>query len=185
MAEMEKKNNILSAQQYPKTLDRIAHEILERHEVGADLVLIGIRTRGVFLAERLAQTIKKFTGTDILTGELDITLYRDDLSQVAEQPVLKATKINFDLKGKTVILVDDVLYTGRTIRSALAALADFGRPERIELAVMVDRGHREVPIKADYVGKNVPTAKNEVISVKVKEYDGEDAVYVGTKYVGK
>ncbi len=185
MAEMIKKNNILTAQQYPKTLDRIAHEILERNDLGPNLVLVGIRTRGVFLANRLADTIKKFTGQEVNTGELDITLYRDDLSQIAEAPVLKATKIDFDLKGKTVILVDDVLYTGRTIRSALAALSDFGRPAKIELAVMVDRGHREIPIKADYVGKNVPTSKNEVISVKVKEFDGEDAVYVGLQYVAK
>ncbi|WP_428897914.1 bifunctional pyr operon transcriptional regulator/uracil phosphoribosyltransferase PyrR [Parelusimicrobium proximum] len=169
---------IKTEQDISKTLDRMAHEILEKHDADENLVLIGIRTRGVYMAYRLRERIKKFTGKDIVTGELDITLYRDDLSQIAEQPVIKATNINFDITGKNVILTDDVLYTGRTIRSALAALADFGRPKRIELAVMVDRGHRELPIKADYVGKNIPTAAEEIISVKFKESDGEDSVSI-------
>lgn len=175
---------ILTAEQFPKTIDRIAHEILEHNDVSQNFALIGIRTRGVFLAERIAESIKKFTGVAVTLGELDITLYRDDLSQISETPILKATNISFDITAKNIVLVDDVLYTGRTIRSALAALADFGRPARIELAVMADRGHRELPIKADYVGKNIPTARTENVAVKIKEYDGEDGVSVGEKNGG-
>ncbi|ACC98279.1 Uracil phosphoribosyltransferase [Elusimicrobium minutum Pei191] len=167
---------IKDGEELNRTLDRMAHEILEKHEIDNTLALVGIRTRGIYIARRLMEKIKKITGKDVLYGELDITLYRDDLSQVAEQPVLKATNIPFDITGKTIILTDDVLYTGRTIRSALAALSDFGRPSRIELAVIVDRGHRELPIKADYVGKNLPTAKTEIVHIKLKEYDGEDSI---------
>ena len=164
-----------------RTLDRVAHEIIERHTSLDDVALVGIRTRGVFIARRLRERIKKFTGAEPLYGELDITLYRDDLSQVSETPLLKATDIPFDITGKTIILADDVLYTGRTIRSALAALSDFGRPARIELAVLVDRGHRELPIKADYVGKNLPTARAEIVKVRLKECDGEDSIKLVTK----
>ncbi|MDR0292197.1 MAG: bifunctional pyr operon transcriptional regulator/uracil phosphoribosyltransferase PyrR [Elusimicrobium sp.] len=164
-----------------RTLDRIAHEIIERHSSLDNVALVGIRTRGVFMARRLRDRIKKFTGVETLYGELDITLYRDDLSQVSETPLLKATDIPFDITGKILILTDDVLYTGRTIRSALAALADFGRPSRIELAVIVDRGHRELPVKADYVGKNLPTARAENVKVRLAESDGEDSIKLVTK----
>lgn len=170
---------IITAEQFPKTVDRLAHEIIEKNDVLQNFALIGIRTGGVFLARRLADSIKKFTSKEVTAGELDITLYRDDLSQVAEQPIIKATNISFDITGKNIVLVDDVLFTGRTIRSALAALSDFGRPSKIELAVMVDRGHRELPIKADYVGKNLPTSRTERVSVKFKEHDGEDGVFLG------
>ncbi|MCL2888558.1 MAG: bifunctional pyr operon transcriptional regulator/uracil phosphoribosyltransferase PyrR [Elusimicrobia bacterium] len=164
-----------------RTLDRIAHEIIERHTSLDNVALVGIRTRGVYIARRLRERIKKFTGVETLYGELDITLYRDDLSQVSEAPLLKATDIPFDITGKILILTDDVLYTGRTIRSALAALADFGRPSRIELAVIVDRGHRELPVKADYVGKNLPTARTENVKVRLTESDGEDSIKLVTK----
>ncbi|WP_424244487.1 pyrimidine operon attenuation protein/uracil phosphoribosyltransferase [Elusimicrobium posterum] len=168
-----------------RTMDRIAHEIIERHEIDGTVALVGIRSRGVYIAQRLREKIQKITGKEVLYGELDITLYRDDLSQVSEQPLLKATNIPFDITGKTIILTDDVLYTGRTIRSALAALSDFGRPARIELAVLVDRGHRELPIKADYVGKNLPTAKNEIVHVKLEEHDGQDSINLEVKNVNK
>ena len=164
-----------------KALDRIAHEILENHQDTAKLAVIGIKTRGAHIAKRLADKIKAFSGNEALLGALDITLYRDDLTQVAEQPVMHATEIDFNIEGKDIVLVDDVLYTGRTIRCALDALIDFGRPSKIELAVLVDRGHRELPIRADYVGKNIPTSQNEVVSVKLAESDGTDEVMVEAK----
>ncbi|MDR1684301.1 MAG: bifunctional pyr operon transcriptional regulator/uracil phosphoribosyltransferase PyrR [Elusimicrobiota bacterium] len=178
---MEK--TIQTAQEMDKTLQRMAFEILERHANPANIAFVGIRTRGVFLAQRLKE---KFDAAAKLTaplGELDITLYRDDLSQVADFPVIKPSNIGFDLKDKNVILVDDVLYTGRTIRAALTELADFGRPATIELAVLIDRGHRELPVEANYVGKKVPTARKEVIHVKVKEYDGHEIVLLGERDV--
>lgn len=159
-----------------RALTRIAHEIVEKNKGVANLVVIGIRRRGVPLAERLAKLINDFEGVPIPVGFLDITLYRDDLTTLANQPVVHKTEVPFSVDGKKVVLVDDVLYTGRTVRAALDALIDLGRPQFIQLAVLVDRGHRELPIRADYVGKNVPTSSKEVISVKLTEIDGEERV---------
>lgn len=157
-------------------LRRIAHEILEKNKGPEDLALVGIHTRGVPLAQRLAESIHTFEGVTVPVGVLDITLYRDDLSEIAHQPKVRETKIPFDIWGKSIVLVDDVLYTGRTARAALDALIDLGRPRRVYLGVLVDRGHRELPIRADFVGKNLPTARTEVVKVKLEETDGEDAV---------
>jgi len=161
-----------------KSLKRIAYEILEKNKNGKDLVLIGIRKRGVTLAKRLSSKIKEIGGIEIPIGALDINLYRDDLSEVASQPILRKTEVPFTVREKKVILVDDVLYTGRTIRAALDAIIDLGRPHFIQLAVLLDRGHRELPIRADYVGKNVPTSKGELVEVKLMEDDGIDEVII-------
>jgi pyrimidine operon attenuation protein/uracil phosphoribosyltransferase len=163
-----------------RTLTRIAHEILERNRGVEEIALVGIRTRGVPIARRLAQAIKEINGHEVPTGALDITLYRDDLMRhaVGPQPVVRRTEIPFSIDGKRILLVDDVLYTGRTIRAALDALIDFGRPQSIQLVVLVDRGHRELPIKADYVGKNLPTAASESVQVHLTEIDGRDEVEV-------
>jgi pyrimidine operon attenuation protein/uracil phosphoribosyltransferase len=174
---------ILTAEEMDKTLQRMVYEILEKHENIDNIAFVGIRTRGVFLARILKEKFNKASGKEVPSGELDITLYRDDLSQIADYPVIKGTKIDFDIKGKDIILIDDVLFTGRTIRSALSELSDFGRPARIELAVLIDRGHRELPIQADFTGKHIPTAMKEVIHVKVKDYDGHDAVLLGERDV--
>lgn len=159
-----------------RTITRLAHEILERNKGAGNIVIVGIRTRGEFIARRIAARIEKVEGVTLNIGTLDITLYRDDLLGKLEQPQLKGTDILFDLNGKDVILIDDVLFTGRTIRAALDELIDLGRPQTIQLAVLVDRGHRQLPIRADYVGKNVPTMATESIRVHVKEIDQEDAV---------
>ena len=159
-----------------RALTRIAHEILERNKGAENLALIGVHTRGIPIAQRLAAKLQELEGVDVPLGRLDITLYRDDLSEIARQPVIRETEVPFDLARRRVILVDDVLYTGRTVRAALDALIDLGRPEGIQLAVLVDRGHRELPIRADYVGKNLPTAKIEVVKVKLTETDGADSV---------
>jgi pyrimidine operon attenuation protein / uracil phosphoribosyltransferase len=161
-----------------RALARIAHEILERNQGMAHLTLVGIRSRGVFLAERLQKKLFEIEKKEIPIGILDITLYRDDLSEAGPKAELHETNIPFDLKGKTVILVDDVLFTGRTIRAALDGLIDFGRPQAIQLAVLVDRGHRELPIKADYVGKNVPTAFQDKVIIRLKETDGKDEAVI-------
>lgn len=161
-----------------RVVARIAHEILERNQGTANLALIGIRTRGVFLAQRLQQKLFEIEKKEIPVGVLDITLYRDDLSEVGPKPEIHETNIPFNLKGKVVILVDDVLFTGRTIRAALDALIDFGRPKVIRLAVLVDRGHRELPIKADYVGKNIPTAFQDRVTIHLKEVDGRDEAVI-------
>jgi len=174
---------IQTAEAMEKTLARMVYEIAEKHDNLDNIVFLGIRTRGVYLAQRLKEMFDKANRKNAPIGEVDITLYRDDLSQIAEAPVIKGTKIDFDITGKNVIMVDDVLYTGRTVRAALTELADFGRPATIELAVLIDRGHREVPIHADYTGKNVPTARKEVIHVKIKEYDGHDVVLLGERDV--
>ncbi len=160
---------------------RMAHEILEKNRDVHDIALIGIQTRGVTLAQRLQKAIHSIVQTTPPMGILDINLYRDDLTRVAEQPVIRKTEINFDLENRTIILVDDVLYTGRTIRAALDALVDFGRPRRIQLAVMIDRGHRELPIRADYVGKNIPTSEEEIVHVHLAENDAKDEVVVTVK----
>jgi pyrimidine operon attenuation protein/uracil phosphoribosyltransferase len=161
-----------------RSVTRIAHEILERNKGASDVVLIGIAARGDDLARRLAVEIERIEGARIPVGVLDITFYRDDIGYRAEAPEVHETRVGFDINGCTVILVDDVLFTGRTIRAALDALVDFGRPTAIQLAVLVDRGHRELPIRADFVGKNVPTRKDDQVRVALQEVDGEDAVEV-------
>ncbi len=161
-----------------RALARIAHEILERNQGMANLTLVGIRSRGVFLAQRLQKKLSEIEKKEIPVGILDVTLYRDDLSEIGSKAELHETNIPFNLKGKIVILVDDVLFTGRTIRAALDALIEFGRPKAIQLAVLVDRGHREFPIKADYVGKNVPTAIQDKILIRLKETDGKDEAVI-------
>lgn len=175
------KAKIMDAEQVDKTLTRIAHEIIEKNKDVDDIAVVGIRTRGAFLAERLAKKIEEIEKKEPQIGILDITLYRDDLTTIAEQPVVHKTEIDFDIQDKVIILVDDVLYTGRTIRCALDALIDFGRPKSIQLAVLVDRGHRELPIRADYVGKNIPTSQSEIVQVKLEETDGIDEVMIQEK----
>lgn len=172
------KARIMDEEAMRRAITRIAHEILEKNKGVEGLVLVGIRRRGVPLAERLARQIEAIEGRRIPVGSLDITLYRDDLTLRSDHPVVHRTDVPFSVQGKKVVLVDDVLYTGRTVRAALDAIMDLGRPALIQLAVLVDRGHRELPIRADYVGKNVPTSRREIIHVKVKEIDGEDAVVI-------
>jgi pyrimidine operon attenuation protein/uracil phosphoribosyltransferase len=175
---LKEKAEIVEADGLRRIVTRIAHEIVERNKGVDEIVLVGIRRRGVPLASRIAQKIREFEGAPPALGSLDITLYRDDLSTVSHQPVVGTTEIPVDIAGKVVVLVDDVLYTGRTVRAAMDALIDFGRPRAIQLAVVIDRGHRELPIRADYVGKNVPTSKKEVIGVKLLEIDGVDSVVI-------
>ena len=169
---------VLDADRIGRTLTRISHEIVERNRGVEDLVLIGVRTRGDHLARRLARSLREISGHDIPTGALDITLYRDDLMRQAVGPraIVRKTEIPFSIDGRKILLVDDVLYTGRTTRAALDALIDFGRPKNIQLIVLVDRGHRELPIKADYVGKNLPTSLEESVQVYLDESDGRDEV---------
>lgn len=162
-----------------RALTRITYEIIERHKGIDDIVLVGIKTRGIYLANRIAERLKQLEGKDIPVGELDITLYRDDNHEVKkEEPTINDTNIPFPLENKEVILIDDVIFTGRTIRAALDAIMDLGRPDKISLAVLVDRGHRELPIRADYVGKNIPTSKSEQIIVAVEEVDGHDGITI-------
>ncbi|OGF16404.1 MAG: bifunctional pyr operon transcriptional regulator/uracil phosphoribosyltransferase [Candidatus Eisenbacteria bacterium RBG_16_71_46] len=175
---LKEKAEIVDADGLRRVITRIAHEIVERNKGVDDLVLIGIRRRGVPIAERIARKIQEFEGSAPVLGSLDITLYRDDLSTVAHQPVVGVTEIPVDINDKAVVLVDDVLYTGRTVRAAMDALIDFGRPRCIQLAVVIDRGHRELPIRADFVGKNVPTSRKEVIGVKLEEIDSVDSVVI-------
>ena len=169
---------VMDADRMSRALTRIAHEILERNRGTSDLALVGIRTRGVPLARRLARALHAISSHDVPTGSLDITLYRDDLmrQQVGPQPLVRRTEIPFSIDNRKILLVDDVLYTGRTTRAALDALIDFGRPKNIQLIVLVDRGHRELPIKADYVGKNLPTSPEESVQVRLQESDGSDEV---------
>ncbi len=169
---------VLDAAGIDRTLARMAHEILEHHKDVKPLALVGIRTRGVFLAERLQKKLLEIAGVESPLGTLDITMYRDDLSEVGPNPEVRETKLPFDLKAKIIILVDDVLYTGRTIRAALDALNDYGRPKMIQLAVLVDRGHRELPIRADFVGKNVPTSVRERVVIRIREVDGKDEAII-------
>ncbi len=170
----------LDAERIARALTRIAHEIVERNHGIEGLALVGIRTRGVPMARRLARSLCEIAGVEVPTGALDITLYRDDLmrSAVGPQPVVRRTEIPFSIDDRTILLVDDVLYTGRTVRAALDALIDFGRPRAIQLVVLVDRGHRELPIKADYVGKNIPTSRSESVQVRLQEIDGADEVLI-------
>lgn len=175
------KSKIMDPKAIDKSLERMAHEIVEKLKTVEDMAIIGIKNRGAYLGQRLADKIEKITGRRPKVGALDITLYRDDLTQVSEQPVVHATEIGFTIDGEKIVLVDDVLFTGRTIRCALDALIDFGRPSQIQLAVLIDRGHRELPIRADYVGKNVPTALKETVEVKLSESDDKDEVVLCEK----
>jgi pyrimidine operon attenuation protein/uracil phosphoribosyltransferase len=167
---------IMTADEIRRATVRISHEIVEKQAGTGGLALVGIQRRGVPLAHRIADAIAEHEGALLPVGALDITFYRDDLSLIAQQPLVKGTDLPFDLNGTTVVLVDDVLYTGRTIRAAMDALVDFGRPQAIRLAVLIDRGHRELPIRADHVGKNVPTSREEIVRVHLAETDGEDGV---------
>ena len=173
---MKLKADLMSSEDMKRALKRMSHQILERNHGAGNLVFLGIRRRGVPLAERLSSNINVIEGVEVPVGELDITLYRDDLSLISEEPVVNSSSVPFDITGKTVVLVDDVIYTGRTARAALDATSALGRAARIQLAVLVDRGHRELPIRADYVGKNVPTSGNELIAVQVEEFDGTEGV---------
>ncbi|RJP78666.1 MAG: bifunctional pyr operon transcriptional regulator/uracil phosphoribosyltransferase PyrR [Candidatus Zixiibacteriota bacterium] len=168
-----------------RTLTRLAHEIIERNRGWENLAIVGMRTRGIYIAERLKKLIQQIEGGDVPLGVLDVTLYRDDFRLKFKQPQIQVTQIDFDVDEKNIILVDDVLYTGRTARAALDALMDLGRPARIQLAVLVDRGHRELPIKPDFVGKNVPTSIGEEVRVRMTEHDGEDAILLVERVDGE
>ncbi len=181
MSALREKTRIIDQDGIRRALTRIAHEIIERNKGTDNLVLIGIRRRGVPLARRLAEKIKEIEGSQVPVGVLDITLYRDDLSTLGYQPVVRQTEVNFSIEGKKVVLVDDVLYTGRTTRAAMDAIMDLGRPRNIQLAALIDRGHRELPIRADYVGKNVPTARLELVEVLLVEIDSVDEVVIMEK----
>lgn len=176
--ELMKKALIMDNDKIRRSLTRIAHEIIEKNKGIEDIALVGIKTRGIPLANRLKKNIEEIEGKSVSTGVLDITLYRDDLTTLGQQPVVNSTKLDFKVEDKIIILVDDVLYTGRTVRAALDALIDLGRPKAIQLAVLVDRGHKEFPIRADYVGKNVPTSKKEIVAVHLVENDNMDEVLI-------
>ena len=178
---VEIKAQVMDEENIRRALYRLSHEITEHNKGTSDLILVGIRTRGVPLANRLAEFIKEHENVQVPVGMLDITFYRDDLSLISSQPVIRRTELPLNISDQRVILVDDVLFTGRTVRAALDALMDLGRPSSIQLAVLIDRGHRELPIRADFVGKNVPTARREVVQVRLKETDGEDRVVI-TEY---
>ncbi len=175
---MHLKASLLDENAIRRALTRLSHEIIEKNKGVEDIVLVGIKRRGYPLAERLSEFIEKFEGVKIPVASVDITLYRDDLTNVSDTPNLNDPKIDVDIRGKKVIIVDDVLYTCRTARAAIDAIMDQGRPEFIQLAVLVDRGHKELPIRADYVGKNIPTSKDEIIKVQIKEVDGTDSVEI-------
>jgi pyrimidine operon attenuation protein/uracil phosphoribosyltransferase len=174
---LREKAQVLDEAALDRALTRISHEILERNGGAKDLAFVGLRTRGVTLAQRLASKLAAIDGTTVPVGTLDITLYRDDLD-MRGAPVIRGTDIPFSIKNKTVVLVDDVLYTGRTVRAALDALIDLGRPMMIQLAILIDRGHRELPIRPDFIGKNLPTSKRESVAVRLREHDGEDRVVI-------
>lgn len=178
---MKLKAQIMGEDDVKRVLVRISHEIIEKNHGTDNICLIGIKTRGIPLAYRIAQNIKTIANTDIDVGKLDITLYRDDLTKIDKDPVVSDTDVPFSVEGKTVILVDDVIFTGRTARAALDAIMQLGRPARVQLAVLIDRGHSELPIKATYVGKNIPTSLNEIVSVRLTEYDGATNVSIYEK----
>jgi len=178
---MKEKAKLFDQEALNRILMRIAHEILEKNKGTQGLCLVGIRNRGAHLAKRLSDSIEVIDKAAVPVGILDITLYRDDLTLIAQQPVVHKTEIDFDITDKNIVLVDDVLYTGRTVRAALDALIDLGRPKSIQLAVLIDRGHRELPVRADYVGKNVPTAQKETVEVRLSEVDGRDEVVIVEK----
>lgn len=175
---MQKKTQIMDDRQIRRTITRMAHEIIERNKGVEDVVLVGIRTRGEPIARMLSEAILRVEGTEVPVGSVDITFYRDDLSHISRDPTINRTDIPFDVNGKTVVLVDDVLYTGRTARAAMEAMMDLGRAHRIQLAVLIDRGHRELPIRADFAGKNIPTAQTEFVRVNMPEVDGEESIWL-------
>lgn len=175
---MEKFKEIMDANQMRRALLRISHEILEKNKGVENLCLVGIQRRGVTLAKKIQENIEKIEGVKLPLGILDITFYRDDLSLLSEHPTVNSTRIDFDINSKKIVLVDDVLFTGRTVRAAIEALMDMGRPKMIQLAVLIDRGHRELPIRADYVGKNVPTSRREIVHVLVDEFDNDNRVII-------
>ena len=175
---MRIKTKVADSEGLDRILTRIAHEILEKNKGSQDLILMGMRTRGEFLAKRIQNKLKTIDNADLPLGVLDVTLYRDDFRMRIKQPEVSVSDITFDINEKHIILVDDVLYTGRTVRSAMNAIMDLGRPASIQLCILVDRGHRELPIRADYVGKNIPTSQNEEIKVRMTEVDEEDAIYL-------
>jgi len=175
---MDIKAKIIDEDGLSRIITRMAHEILEKNKGSQNLVLMGMKTRGEFLARRIFERIKEIEKIELPLGVLDVTLYRDDFRTRLKQPEVSVSNITFDINDRDVVIIDDVLYTGRTVRSALNALMDFGRPRSIQLCVLVDRGHRELPIRADYIGKNIPTSNQEEIKVKMKEIDGEDAIYL-------
>lgn len=179
--KVTRKASIMDASDIRRAIRRIAHEIVEKNGGVEGLVLIGIRRRGVPLAQRIAKAILEFEGVEVETGVLDITFYRDDLQTIGSSPKIGTTEIDGDINERTVVLVDDVLYTGRTVRAALNEMMDFGRPTAIQLAVLIDRGHRELPIRADYVGKNVPTSRREVVEVSLQEIDGDEQVHIAER----
>ncbi len=174
--EQKKKNILLNKIEMNRAITRISHEILEKNQRDLNIALVGIKRRGVPLAQRLQNRIKEFENLDIPTGELDITFYRDDLSRISDMPIVKNNHIPFEINDRTIILVDDVLYTGRTCRAAINAIFDLGRPKSIQLAILIDRGHRELPIRPDFVGKNIPTSRQEQVFVELEEVDGIDQV---------
>lgn len=178
---MKLKAQLLSESDINRVLKRISHQIIEKNRGTKDLCLIGIKSRGVPLAKRLKENIFEIDGNEVEVGELDITHYRDDIEKCDSSPVLTDTKVGFDITGKTVVLVDDVIFTGRTARAALDAVLDLGRPQKIQLCVLIDRGHSELPIKANFVGKNIPTSLDEEVAVRLVEYDGENSVAIYTK----
>ena len=175
---MKIKTKVVDTEGLDRILTRISHEILEKNKGSKDLVLMGMRTRGEFLARRIQNKLKNIDGAELPLGVLDVTLYRDDFRVRIKQPEVSVSNITFDINEKQIVLVDDVLYTGRTVRSAMNAIMDLGRPASIQLCILVDRGHRELPIRADYVGKNIPTSVNEEIKVRMTEIDEEDAIYL-------
>ncbi len=174
---MKKKTTILNDQDFKRIITRIAHEIIEKHRGTQNLALVGIQTRGDFIAKRVSDQINKIENTDLPFGSMDINMYRDDWTKISHQPIVRPSCIPFSVDDMNIILVDDVLFTGRTVRAAMDALMDFGRPSRIELAILVDRGHRELPIQADYKGVSLDTAHQDMITVRVEEHDNEDTVY--------
>jgi len=176
--ELQKKKKICDEEELERIIKRIASQINERFPKASDLILIGIYTRGVYISHRIKKKIKELNGVDVKEGVLDITLYRDDLTKIAPNPVVKQSKLDFPIDDKAVVLVDDVLFTGRTVRAAIDALIDYGRPSKISLAVIVDRGHRELPIQADFIGKAIPTSLKEIVEVRLKEVDGEDGIWI-------
>ncbi len=181
---LQQKKKICDEKELERIITRIASQINEKYPDFSNIVLIGIYTRGVHICKRLKEKLRELSGSSLKEGTLDITLYRDDLTKIAPNPVVKPSKLDFSIDEKAIILVDDVLYTGRTIRAAMDALMDYGRPSRISLAVIVDRGHRELPIQADFVGKTIPTSIDEIVEVRLKEVDGEDGIWIMEKKNG-
>lgn len=174
----KKEKQICDSEELKRIIHRISSQISEKFPNLSDLILVGIYTRGVYISKRIKEELKKMSGFEVKEGTVDITLYRDDLTKIAPNPIVKRSKLNFPIDEKPLILVDDVLYTGRTVRAAIDALLDYGRPSRIALAVLVDRGHRELPIQADFIGKIIPTSLNEIVEVRLKEVDGEDGIWI-------